>query len=137
VAEADDGGTIEIWGDGSAVRSYTHVSDMVDGIYRLMRSDLHGAVNIGCPQYVSVNELVCTVAAFAGKRINVRHVDGPVGVQSRNFSNARIYSLGWRPKVFLEEGIALTYPWIEAQVRAAAQASATVPAVVCPDFECC
>jgi nucleoside-diphosphate-sugar epimerase len=137
VAEADDGGTIEIWGDGSAVRSYTHVSDMVDGIYRLMHSDLHGAVNIGCPQYVSVKELVRTVAAVAGKRINVRHVDGPVGVQSRNFSNARIYSLGWRPKVFLEEGIALTYPWIEAQVRAAAQASATVPAVVCPDFECC
>src|SRR5690242_4189198 len=137
VAEADDGGTVEIWGDGSAVRSYTHVNDMVDGIYRLMHSDLHGAVNIGCPQYVSVKELVRTVAAVAGKRINVRHVDGPVGVQSRNFSNARIYSLGWRPKVFLEEGIALTYPWIEAQVRGAAQASATVPAVVCPDFECC
>ncbi len=137
VAEADDGGAIEIWGDGSAIRSYTHVSDMVDGIYRLMHSDLHGAVNIGCPQYVSVNELVRTVATVAGKRINVRHVDGPVGVQSRNFSNARIYSLGWRPKVFLEEGIALTYPWIEAQVRAAEQASATVAGVVCPDFECC
>ena len=136
VAEADDGGTIEIWGDGSAVRSYTHVSDMVDGIYRLMHSDLHGAVNIGCPQYVSVNELVRTVATVAGKRINVRHVDGPVGVQSRNFSNARIYSLDWRPKVFLEEGIALTYPWIEAQVRAAAHAPATA-GIVCPDFECC
>ena len=135
VAEADDGGTIEIWGNGSAIRSYTHVSDMVDGIYRLMHSDLHGAVNIGCPQYVSVNELVG--ARVAGKRINVRHVEGPVGVQSRNFSNARIYSLGWRPKVFLEEGIALTYPWIEAQVRAAAQVSATVTGIVCPDFECC
>ncbi|HKT70229.1 MAG TPA: hypothetical protein VJP83_12370, partial [Terriglobales bacterium] len=90
-----------------------------------------------CPQYVSVNELVRTVGRVAGKRINVRHVNGPVGVQSRNFSNARIYSLDWRPKVFLEEGIALTYPWIEAQVRAAAQASATVAGVVCPDFECC
>jgi nucleoside-diphosphate-sugar epimerase len=137
VAEADDGGAIEVWGDGSAIRSYTHVSDMVDGIYRLMHSDLHGAVNIGCPQYVSVNELVGTVARVAGKPINIRHVDGPVGVQSRNFSNARIYSLGWRPKVFLEEGIALTYPWIEAQVRAAAQASVAVTGVVCPDFECC
>jgi nucleoside-diphosphate-sugar epimerase len=136
VAEADDGGTIEIWGDGSAIRSYTHVSDMVDGIFLLMHSDLHGAVNIGSPQYVSVNELVGTVARVAAKRINVRHVDGPVGVQSRNFSNARIYSLGWRPKVFLEEGIALTYPWIEAQVRAAAQVSDTL-AGVCPEFECC
>ena len=137
VAEADDGGAIEVWGDGSAIRSYTHVSDMVDGIYRLMHSDLHGAVNIGCPQYVSVNELVRTVGRVAGKRINVRHVNGPVGVQSRNFSNARIYSLGWRPKVFLEEGIALTYPWIAAQVRAATQAADTVTGVVCPEFECC
>jgi nucleoside-diphosphate-sugar epimerase len=119
VAEVEDGGTIEVWGDGSAVRSYTYVADMVDGIYRLMQSDMVGAANIGCPQYVTVDELVTTVAEAAGKRINIRHIKGPVGVQSRNFSNARIESLGWQPKYFLKEGIALTYPWIEAQVKAA------------------
>jgi GDP-D-mannose 3', 5'-epimerase len=119
VAEVDDGGTIEIWGDGTAIRSYTHVNDMVEGIYLLMQSDLHSAVNIGCPQYVSVAELVRIVAKVAGKRIQTRQVDGPVGVQSRNFSNSRIQSLGWRPKIFLEQGIALTYPWIEAQVKTA------------------
>lgn len=118
VAEAQDGGVIEVWGDGTAVRSYTHVSDMVEGIYLLMQSDLRGAVNIGCPQYVTVNELVSTVAEVAGKRIRVQHVEGPVGVQSRNFSNARIYSIGWKPRVFLKDGIQLTYPWIEAQVAA-------------------
>jgi nucleoside-diphosphate-sugar epimerase len=118
IAEVDEGGTIEIWGDGTAVRSYTHVHDMVDGIYMLMHSDLHGAVNIGCPQYVDVNELVATVEDVAGKRVKVRHIDGPVGVQSRNFSNERIFSIGWRPKIFLKEGIQLTYPWIEEQVRA-------------------
>ena len=118
VAEVDDGGTIEVWGDGTAIRSYTYISDMVDGIYTLMQSDLDGAVNIGCPQYVTVDELVVTVAEAAGKEIHVRHVEGPVGVQSRNFSNARIYSLGWQAKVFLKEGISLTYPWIEAQVKA-------------------
>ncbi|MBU0705068.1 MAG: NAD-dependent epimerase/dehydratase family protein [Chloroflexi bacterium] len=119
VAEAQDGGTIEVWGDGSAVRSYTYVSDMVDGIYMLMQSDLEGAVNIGCPQYVTVDELAATAIEVSGKKIDVQHVAGPVGVQSRNFSNARIYSMGWRAKVFLKEGISLTYPWIEAQVRAA------------------
>ena len=119
VAEAGDGGTIEVWGDGSAVRSYTYVDDMVEGIYRLMQSDLQGPVNIGCPQYVTVNELAATVAAVAGKQIHIKHVEGPVGVQSRNFSNARIYSIGWRPRFFLQEGIQRTYPWIEAQVRAA------------------
>jgi nucleoside-diphosphate-sugar epimerase len=120
VAVVPDGGTIEVWGDGSAVRSYTYVSDMVDGIYLLMQSDLHGAANIGCPEYVSVDELARTVARVAGKRINIKHVEGPVGVQSRNFSNARIYSLGWKSKVTVEEGIRRTYPWIEAQVKAAA-----------------
>ncbi len=118
VAEVEDGGTIEVWGDGTAIRSYTYVSDLVEGIYRLMHSDLEGAANIGCPQYVSVNELVETVAEVAGKRIAVKHVPGPVGVQSRNFSNARLYSIGWQPRVFLREGIAITYPWVAEQVHA-------------------
>jgi len=119
VAEVGDGGVIEVWGDGSAVRSYTYVSDMVDGIYLLMHSDLHGAANIGCPQYVTVDELAQTVAKVSGKRIEIKHISGPVGVQSRNFSNERIYGLGWKPQVFLEDGIRSTYPWIEAQVNAA------------------
>ena len=117
VAEAHDEGTIEVWGDGSAVRSYTYVSDMAEGIFRLMHSDLHGAVNIGCPQYVTVDELANTVARIAGKKITIKHVEGPVGVQSRNFSNERIYSLGWKANVYLEEGIRLTYPWVEEQVK--------------------
>src|SRR5439155_27086073 len=77
VAEADDGGAIEIWGDGAAVRSYMHVDDMVDGICRLMQSDLQGPVNIGSAQYVTVDELARTVAAAARKRIHIKHVDGP------------------------------------------------------------
>jgi len=117
VAEAAEGGAVEVWGDGTAVRSYTFVDDMVDGIYRLMQSDLEGPVNIGCPQYVTVDELVATVAAVAGKQVKIKHVEGPVGVQSRNFSNARIYSIGWRPRFFLKGGIERTYPWVEAQVR--------------------
>lgn len=122
VAEIEDGGTIEVWGDGSAIRSYTYVDDMVEGIYTLMHSELRGAVNIGSPQYVSVNELVETVAAIAGKTVHVKHIDGPVGVQSRNFSNARIYSLGWQAQYDLEAGITPTYRWIEAQVQARQQA---------------
>jgi len=126
VADAPDGGVIDVWGDGSAVRSYTHVSDMVGGIYLLMHSDLHGPVNIGCPEYVTVNELVATVADVAGKKIHIKYVEGPVGVHSRNFSNARIYSIGWQPKVFLREGIQRTYPWIDAQVKRAQSAAASV-----------
>jgi nucleoside-diphosphate-sugar epimerase len=118
VAEAEDGGTIEVWGDGSAIRSYTYVDDMVDGIYRLTHSQLTGPVNIGSPEYVSVDELVRTVADIAGKRLRIAHVEGPVAVRSRNFSNERIYSTGWRARFSLRDGIARTYAWVEAQVRA-------------------
>src|SRR2546428_10326535 len=110
VAEAIDGGTIEVWGDGKAIRSYTYVDDMVDGIYRLTASSLVGTANIGGAEYVSVAQLVQTVADVAGKAIQIRYVEGPVGVQSRNFSNERAYSLGWRPRYSLKDGIAQTYP---------------------------
>ena len=117
VAEVEDEGTIQVWGDGTAIRSYTYIADMVEGIYLLMHSDLEGPVNIGCPQYVSVEELVHTIMVASGKKIHIQYVEGPVGVQSRNFSNARIYATGWQAKYLLKDGIAQTYPWIEAQVR--------------------
>ena len=122
VAEVRDGGTIEVWGDGSAVRSYTYVDDMVDGIRKLTDSDLEGPTNIGLPEYVSVRQLVDTVAAVAGKRVHIKSVPGPVGVQSRNFSNEKIYSTGWRARFCLRDGIERTYPWIEKQVRSMAHA---------------
>lgn len=123
VAEvAGDAGIVDVWGDGTAVRSYTYVSDMVDGILRLTRSDLEGPTNIGNPEYVTVAELLETVAEVAGKNIEPHYIDGPVGVQSRNFSNERIESLGWNAQVPLRAGIELTYHWIDAQVQAAAEA---------------
>jgi GDP-D-mannose 3', 5'-epimerase len=118
VAEASDGGTIEIWGDGSAIRSYIYVDDIVEGIYRLTHSDVTEPTNVGSPEYVSVMQLVQTVAEVAGKQIRTVHVDGPVGVRSRNFSNDRVYSIGWRPRFSLRDGIERTYPWVERQVRA-------------------
>jgi nucleoside-diphosphate-sugar epimerase len=116
VAETEDGGTIEVWGDGTAVRSYTYVDDMVDGIRKLTDSDLEGPTNIGLPEYVTVRQLVNTVAEVAGKRVRIKSIPGPVGVQSRNFSNEKIYSTGWRPRFSLRDGIERTYPWIEEQV---------------------
>lgn len=118
VAETPDGGEIEAWGDGKAMRAYTYIDDLLDGIIRLMHSDLEDGVNIGRQEYVSVNELAQTVAEVAGKRIRIKHVPGPVGVDARNFRNDRIASLGWTSKISLKEGIFRTYPWIRAQVEA-------------------
>jgi len=118
VAETPDGGEIEAWGDGKAMRAYTYIDDLLDGIIRLMHSDLEDGVNIGRQEYVSVDELARTVAEVAGKRIRIKHVAGPVGVDARNFRNDRIASLGWISKISLQEGISRTYPWVRTQVEA-------------------
>jgi nucleoside-diphosphate-sugar epimerase len=127
VAEVEDGGAINVWGDGKAVRSYTYIDDLVEGIYMLMHSDLEGPVNIGRAQYVTVDELVSTVTEVAHKRVSVNHIPGPVGVQSRNFSNERMYSIGWQDKYSLKDGISLLYPWVVNQVKKEAQNTIVAP----------
>ncbi len=117
IAAIEDGGTIDVWGDGTAMRAYTYVDDMVDGIYRLMQSDCTQPLNIGRREYVSVDELVRVVAEVAGKSVTIRHVEGPVGVQARNFRNDKVHELGWESRFSLRDGIARTYPWVAEQVR--------------------
>jgi GDP-D-mannose 3',5'-epimerase len=117
VAKASDGGEIEVWGDGTAIRSYTYIDDMLDGIRKLMNSKIDKPTNIGTSEQVSVDDLVKTVAKVAGKKIKIKHVEGPMGVKSRNFSKARIYSTGWKARYSLERGIKPTYRWIEEQVK--------------------
>src|SRR5205807_2668167 len=87
VAEATDGGTIEVWGDGSAIRSFIYVDDIVAAVLALVASDLEGPVNIGTSEYVTVDELAESAIRASGKRLGIRHVDGPRGVLSRNFSH--------------------------------------------------
>ncbi len=118
IAEAPDGGEIEVWGDGTAMRAYTYIDDLLDGIILLVHSDLEDGVNIGRKEYVSVDGLAQTVARVAGKRIRIKHVPGPVGVEARNFRNDRISSLGWTSRVSLKEGLSRTYPWVRSQVEA-------------------
>ncbi len=117
VAESTNG-QIEAWGDGTAVRSFIFVDDLVTGIRKLMESDIEEPTNIGTREYVSVHELVQIVANVADKRIEPQWINGPVGVQSRNFSNDVIESTGFKPIYSLAAGLAVTYPWIEEQLLA-------------------
>ena len=121
VALVPDGGEIEVWGDGLQTRSYCFVSDCVEGILRLMRSDYPQPLNIGDDRLVTINELVDIVARLAGKRIRRRHdLTQAQGVRGRNSDNTRCEAvLGWRPRVSLEQGMAQTYVWIEEQLRQA------------------
>ena len=129
VAEAKLSGSprVEIWGDGEQTRSFCFVDDCVEGIWRLMRSDHPDPINLGQDRLISINALADMIAGIAGVSIDKRHIDGPQGVRGRNSDNARLRQvLGWEPSISLEEGLARTYPWIEAQVRAA-MAGAAVP----------
>ncbi len=126
VALAQDGGEIEVWGDGNQTRSYCYIDDCVEGIDRLMRSDHHDPLNLGTDRLITVNGLVDLVSAVAGKTVRRRHdITKPQGVRGRNSDNARLRAvLGWEPRVSLEDGMARTYRWIEGQLRAEGQIAA-------------
>jgi nucleoside-diphosphate-sugar epimerase len=121
VALAQDGGEIEVWGDGQQTRSFMYIDDCVEGIYRLMRSNHRQPLNLGTDRLVSVDELVDIISAAAGKRLRKRHLlDKPQGVRGRNSDNTRLRQvLGWEPSISLEQGLAVTYRWIESELRKA------------------
>lgn len=117
-----EGGGIQIWGDGLQTRSFMYVDDAVEGTLRLMRSDFQGPVNIGSSEMVTVAQLVKLVGAVAGKEVTTRTVEGPVGVNGRNSDNSLCKEkLGWEPSISLLQGLELTYPWIASQVLTAQQ----------------
>jgi GDP-D-mannose 3', 5'-epimerase len=125
VAKLTQNDAVEIWGDGEQTRSFCYIDDCVEGLLRLMRSEYRKPLNLGQDRMVSINQLADMVAAAAGIRIEKRHVSGPQGVRGRNSDNTLLRTvLGWEPQVSLEDGIARTYEWIEAQVVAAAEANA-------------
>jgi nucleoside-diphosphate-sugar epimerase len=121
VALASDGGEIEIWGDGQQTRSYCHVDDCVEGIYRLMRSDYPHPLNVGTDRLVTINELVDIVEGIAGKHLTRRYdLSQPQGVRGRNSDNSRLRSeLHWEPRVSLEAGLERTYRWIRGELEKA------------------
>lgn len=119
VAEAKDGDTIEIWGDGKQTRSYNYIDDCVEGVYRLMRSDYRDPLNLGSDRMVSIDELADIIVAISGKQIHKSYnLDAPQGVRGRNSDNTRSAEvLKWEPKVRLEDGLSRTYEWIAKQVE--------------------
>jgi len=121
VAEAEDGESIDIWGDGLQTRSFCYIDDCIEGIYRLMGSGYQQPLNLGTERMVTINELAEVIIEISGKPgLTLRHVDGPQGVRGRNSDNSRLREvLGWEPTTRLEDGLEATYRWIEKQVRAA------------------
>ncbi len=124
VAEAPNGGEIEIWGDGKQTRSFLYIDECLESVRRLMDSDFIGPVNIGSEEMVTINGLAEMVMDIAGKKLTIKHVEGPLGVRGRNSDNRLIREkLGWCPSIKLRHGMEITYRWIDEQVRKAAVSS--------------
>lgn len=118
IAQAKDGGAIEMWGDGKQTRSYLYIDECLEGACRLMNSNFTGPVNIGSEEMVSINELAEMVMKIAGKKLKIKHIKGPLGVRGRKSDNLLIQKkLGWKPTTKLVDGLTKTYKWIEEQVN--------------------
>jgi len=117
IAEAPAGGEIEIWGDGLQTRSFLYIDECLEGVSRLMESSFTGPVNIGSEEMVTINQLAEMIMDIAGKRLRIRHLEGPLGVRGRNSDNRLIREkLGWAPERPLREGMEKTWAWIAAQI---------------------
>jgi nucleoside-diphosphate-sugar epimerase len=124
IAEARDGGEIEIWGDGKQTRSFLYIDECLEGTLRLMESNFNGPVNIGSEEMISINGLAEMVLEIAGKKLRLRHIPGPLGVRGRNSDNRLIADkLNWKPSAPLRNGLEKTYAWIEMQLGSISETS--------------
>jgi GDP-D-mannose 3',5'-epimerase len=118
IAQANNPGVIDVWGDGKQTRTYMHISDCVEGLCRLMESGYQKPLNLGTSDVISIDNLAYLIAKIAGKNITINHVEGPQGVRGRSSDNIRIRKvLGWEPTTSLVTGLTETYKWIEEQVK--------------------
>ena len=117
VAMAENGGEIEIWGDGKQTRSFLYIDECIEGTLRLIRSDWTGPVNIGSDEMVTIDLLADMIMMIAKKQLKKIYVIGPLGVRGRNSNNQLIEErLGWKPTKPLRDGLEKTYKWIEKQL---------------------
>ena len=120
IALAQDGDTIEIWGDGRQTRSFMYIDDCILGIRRIMCSDIEEPINLGSSELVSINDLVTLVEGIAGSKLErTYNLSAPKGVNGRNSDNTKIKEyLDWEPDTRLRDGLARTYKWIYEEYHA-------------------
>ena len=118
VINVENGGTIDVIGDGTQTRTFLHVEDCIDAVLALVNSDIDEVVNIGSETLVSINEYIELLKQISGKDFKINYVAGATGVKGRSCSTEKIRSVtGWKPKKDLLETTTLTYNWMEEQIN--------------------
>jgi len=110
---------IEIWGDGKQTRSFMYIDDCIDGILKIMYSDIKEPINLGSSEMVSIDTLADMIEKIAGVKLkHVHDLKAPKGVRGRNSENTLIKKyLKWEPAYPLKDGLAKTYAWIREQLK--------------------
>jgi len=118
VAMVEDNGTIEIIGDGNQQRTFLYVKDCIKGIRALMNSNCKTILNIGSDKVISINEYVDILKHISGKKFNIKHIEGPIGVKFRHCNIEAIKKrCNWSPETSLEESTRITYNYITNEIK--------------------
>jgi dTDP-glucose 4,6-dehydratase len=120
IPQALEGKDITIFGDGRQTRSFTYITDLVDGVIRLMTSDLNDPVNIGNPHELTIEQIARTIVRMTGSSSRLVYRDLPIDdpkVRQPDITRART-KLGWEPKVDLEEGLEKTIAYFKTKLEA-------------------
>lgn len=118
VALAANGGTVEIWGDGLQTRSFLYIDDCLDAVRAFVDHGFSGPLNIGSEEMISIRDFTKMIIDISGKQLNIKHIEGPMGVRGRNSDNDLIRDhLKWEPKLSLRQGIEQLYHWIAGQLE--------------------
>jgi len=108
----------EMWGDGKQTRSFCLVDDCVEGIIRLMNSDVYEPINLGSEEMISMNDMAKLIMSFDNKNLEIVHIPGPEGVRGRNSDNKMIREkLGWEPSTKLVDGLRKLYTWLKPTIE--------------------
>jgi len=111
---------VTVFGDGSQTRSFTYISDLIDGIIRLMLSRENDPVNVGNPREMTIKEIAETIIRMTGSKSRLVYKPLPTDDPKQrrpDITRARTL-LGWEPKVELDEGLVKTIEYFRAKVRA-------------------
>lgn len=118
VAKLTGARSIEVWGDGTARRTFTYVDDAVAATIAITASDCTEPLNVGSPKASSIDELVAVIEDIAGYKVEREYIDGPVGVGGRPSDDTRIRAMvGWKPQVSFREGLERTYADVYSRVK--------------------
>ena len=118
IAQAKDGGQIEIWGSGNQTRSFLFIDECLEGVNRLMQSNFKKPLNIGSDEMITINGLAKMVISISGKNLTIDNIDGPVGVNGRCSDNQLIANvLNWKPNYPLKKGMEILFNWVNSQLE--------------------